>query len=82
MELLPGEDYIDCIIPKLPLASGDYRISAGLAVPMTEWLCWEENIALLEVEDQDIYGSGYPPNQQRTPLATEHHWEISKKCLV
>jgi lipopolysaccharide transport system ATP-binding protein len=73
---VPGESYADCIIPSLPLAAGDYKINVGLAVPMTEWLCREENLASLEVADSDVYQSGFPPNQQRTVVAVEHHWEV------
>ena len=74
---VPGESYADCIIPSLPLAAGDYKVNVGLAVPMTEWLCREENLASLEVADSDVYQSGFPPNQQRTVVAVEHHWEVS-----
>jgi len=74
-----GESYIDCILPKLPLASGSYQISVGLAMPMIEWLCWEENIATLEVGEADIYGSKLPPNQDRTPIAVEHSWECPEQ---
>jgi len=71
-----GESYIDCIIPCLPLAAGDYKVNVGLAMPMTEWLCREENLAPLEVADNDVYQSGFPPHQQRTVVAVEHHWEV------
>jgi lipopolysaccharide transport system ATP-binding protein len=74
--ILPGESYADCIIPCLPLAAGDYKINVGLAVPMTEWLCREENLASLEVGTSDVYQSGLPPNQQRTVIAVEHYWEV------
>ncbi|MBI4783116.1 MAG: ABC transporter ATP-binding protein [Oscillatoriophycideae cyanobacterium NC_groundwater_1537_Pr4_S-0.65um_50_18] len=70
-----GEAYIDCVIPKLPLASGSYQISVGLAMPMIEWLCWEENIATLEVGEADVYRSKLPPHQDRTPVVVEHRWE-------
>lgn len=72
-----GESYVDCVIPRLPLASGDYQIKIGLTVPMVEWLCWEEKIATLEVANNDIFNSGMPPDQQRTPVIVEHYWEIS-----
>lgn len=78
ISLVEGKSYTDCVIPCLPLAAGNYRISVGLAVPMVEWLCWEENIAILEVSSSDIYQSNLPPSQDRTPLAIEHYWEISQ----
>jgi lipopolysaccharide transport system ATP-binding protein len=75
LTLSEGESYTDCIIPRLPLASGSYLMSFGLAIPMTEWLCWEENIATLEITENDIYESKFPPLQERTILAVEHYWE-------
>jgi lipopolysaccharide transport system ATP-binding protein len=74
-----GKSYADCIIPCLPLAAGNYKIRIGLAVPMSEWLCREENIAPLEIASRDIYKSGFPPDQQRTPVAVEHYWEVHSK---
>ncbi len=75
LSLPEGETYTDCIIPCLPLAAGNYTLSVGLAVPMIEWLCWEESIATLEVTENDVYQSKVPPNQERTPIAIEHYWE-------
>lgn len=79
MSFIPGESYVDCIIPRFPLTAGNYRISVGLAVPMIEWLCWEENIAVLEIAENDVYQSGFPPNQQRSLVAVEHFWEVNPK---
>ena len=71
-----GESYTDCVIPCLPLSSGNYLISVGLAIPWSEWLCLQENMAVLEVSDYDVYKSKYPPRQERTTLAIEHYWEL------
>ncbi len=79
ISFLQGESYIDCIIPCLPLAAGSYKISVGLAIPMLEWLCWNENVATLEVAENDVYQSGFPPNQDRTTIAVKHSWECIKK---
>jgi len=79
LTLPKGESYTDCIIPCLPLACGSYLMSFGLAIPMTEWLCWEENIATLEITDNDVYESKFPPLQERTTLAVEHYWESPAK---
>jgi len=76
LSFIPGESYIDCVIPCLPLSAGDYKLSIGLAVPMIEWLCREERISTLEVTENDVYKSGLPPHQQRTLVAVEHYWEI------
>ena len=73
-----GESFIDCIIPRLPLAAGSYRLNVGLAVPMVEWLYWEEDLATIEVTEADVYQSNFPPNQERTPVVVEHYWETSQ----
>ena len=78
MTLEAGESYVDCIIPSLPLSAGRYSVGAGLAIPMMEWLCWYEDLATLQISDRDIYQSRLPPNQERTPLAIEHYWELSR----
>lgn len=76
LQFKPGKNCIDCIIPKLPLASGEYQLNLGLAVPMVEWLCWQENLAQLEVGEKDVFQSSYPPYQQLTPIVVEHYWEV------
>lgn len=76
MPLSEGEAYVDCVVPSLPLAAGSYYLSVGLAIPMREWLCWQPEIATLEIVDRDVYQSQFPPKQKRTPLAIEHYWEL------
>jgi lipopolysaccharide transport system ATP-binding protein len=76
MSFPEGESYTDFVIPSLPLSSGSYKILVGLAEPFVTWLCKEENLLTLEVSDQDVYNSNYPPQQDRTLIATEHHWHI------
>ena len=75
LPLAEGEAYIDCVIPNLPLAAGCYYLGAGLAIPMREWLCWQSDLATLEIVERDVYQSQFPPQQKRTPLALEHYWE-------
>ena len=79
LQIFEGESYVDCIIPCLPLSSGSYNLSVGLAIPMVEWLCWEEHIATLEVANNDVYHSNFPPYQEVTPVAVEHYWKIPEK---
>lgn len=71
-----GEMYVDCVIPSVPLGAGKYQVSVGLAIPKIKWLCWEENIASLDIYESDVYNSFCPPDQQRTPIAIQHFWEV------
>ena len=76
MAFHPGEGRVDCVIPSLPLAAGNYLVSAGLAVPKVEWLSWRENLGSIEVSGKDVFNSGCLPDQQRTPLVPPHQWEV------
>jgi lipopolysaccharide transport system ATP-binding protein len=74
-----GEDYVDCVLPQLPLAAGDYLIGAGLAVPGTEWLWRRESLGTLSVAPSDVYGSGLAPHAGRCLMAVPHRWALSHK---
>lgn len=76
-----GEDYVDCVLPQLPLAAGDYVIGAGLAVPGTEWLWRRESLGTLSVAPNDVYGSGLAPNSGRCLMAIPHRWQLSNKHI-
>ncbi|MBS3029882.1 MAG: ABC transporter ATP-binding protein [Dolichospermum sp. DET50] len=82
LQIVKGESFIECTIPCLPLSSGIYKLSVGLAIPMTEMLCWEENIATLEINNNDVYCSKFPPHQDRTTLAIEHYWKIPENATT
>jgi hypothetical protein len=81
MSFSAGEDYVDCVIPQLPLAAGDYMVGAGLAVPGTEWLWRRESLGTLTVTPSDVYGSGLAPNTGRCLLAVPHRWQPSQKAV-
>jgi hypothetical protein len=75
-EFLPGEHAVECVISKLPFAAGDYVISAGLAVPFAEWLCWTPNLCRLTVLEHDAYGSGFSLKADRSLIVTGHYWRL------
>jgi lipopolysaccharide transport system ATP-binding protein len=72
----PGEHSVDCVIDSLPLASGDYIVGAGLAIPNVEWLWYEPSLARLFVAERDVYGSGKAPLASRALIAVPHAWRI------
>jgi len=76
-----GRYYADCIFPKFPLAEGEYLVGAGLAIPMIEYICWDDCLCKLKISKRDIFYSGFPPTSKRAFLAAEHHWECSKEVL-
>jgi lipopolysaccharide transport system ATP-binding protein len=76
MAITPGEHYVDLVITKLPLAAGDYLLSAGLSIPKVEWLWRMPDLAGLTVHPRDIYDSGLPPALPRSAVALTHEWRI------
>jgi lipopolysaccharide transport system ATP-binding protein len=70
----PGEHSVDLLIRRLPLAAGDYLISAGLSIPKVEWLWQMPDLAGLTVHAKDIYDSGLPPALPRSQVAVDHEW--------
>jgi len=71
-----GSGSVDCFIRNLPLAGGEYILGAGLAIPNSEWLCQEPELATLTVCPSDIYHSGLAPETGRCLLAVDHEWNI------
>jgi lipopolysaccharide transport system ATP-binding protein len=76
MDLLPGLHFVDCRIRQLPLAAGDYLISAGLSIPKVEWLWYKTDIAVFTVQPKDVYNVGDPPNANRALVAPDHIWTL------
>jgi lipopolysaccharide transport system ATP-binding protein len=70
----PGEHSVDLYIRRLPLAAGDYLISAGLSIPKVEWLWQMPDLAGLTVHAKDVYDSGLPPALPRSQVAVDHEW--------
>jgi lipopolysaccharide transport system ATP-binding protein len=73
-----GEQHVDCVLPQLPLASGDYVVGAGLAIPGTEWLWRRESLGTLSIAPNDVYASGLAPHSDRCLLAVPHHWRVGE----
>ena len=76
LNILPGDHAVDCEIESLPLASGDYLIGAGLALPNVEMLWWQPELATFTVAARDVLGSGLAPVSTRALIATRHHWRL------
>jgi lipopolysaccharide transport system ATP-binding protein len=72
MVIHKGEHYFDCIFSEWPLASGQYLIKAGLAIPMREWLCYTQESIPLTTEAKDVFNSGMPPDSSRYLFATSY----------
>lgn len=76
LSLKPGDHAVDCLIRNLPLAAGDYLLTAALGVPSVRWLWGPHQIGALTVGPRDVYGSGLSPTSARCALAVEHGWQV------
>jgi lipopolysaccharide transport system ATP-binding protein len=69
-----GAHFVDCRIPRFPLAAGEYFLAAGLAVSNLQWLWRGEGIGVLRVDGRDVFEIGRPPVYSRMMVAAEHEW--------
>lgn len=72
---LPSRGTIRCIVPRLPLTQGIYRVSVFFEVDR-EIQDWIDNAASLAVGDGDFFGSGklYPDGWRGTGVLVDHSW--------
>ena len=75
MRFEEGFQAVDCVIDELPLAAGEYVMSAALAVPNVENVWFRPEVGTFTVLPRDVYGSGFAPVVQRAVLALHHSWE-------
>jgi lipopolysaccharide transport system ATP-binding protein len=73
-----GINTVSCHIKNLPLPSGQYLMSLGLAVPMREWLLYNNELCKFSVESADIRKSGFPPLQEHALSVVDYTWEATQ----
>ena len=71
-----GINKIRCHIPKLTLPHGNYVFSAGLAIPMRQWLYRNNEMFIMKVHEKDIFDSGYSPILENALSITEYSWKL------
>ncbi len=76
MDFKEGMNEVICNIFNIPLPAGNYILGVGLAIPMREWLCLENELCHFEIGDKDIHGSGFPPLVQHSAAVTDYNWNI------
>lgn len=65
-------------IDDLPLAAGEYRISARITKPGSAILYDNPQLADFTVSPNDIYNTSYPPTVPATTLALRAKWDFSQ----
>ena len=73
-----GDAAVDLVIPKFPLAAGEYILAVGLAIPWVEYLFLDPGLTSFTVFPRDVYSSGLAPAEPRSVIAFEHAWQEVK----
>ena len=76
LSITPGSHSVDLLIRRLPLAAGEYVLSAGLTIPKVEFLWQQPDLAGITVHARDVYDSGLPPALPRSQIAVDHEWRL------
>jgi len=69
-----GVNKISCNIPNLVLPHGNYVFSAGLAIPMRQWLYRNNEMFILKIHEKDVFESGFSPSQENMLAVTDYSW--------
>jgi lipopolysaccharide transport system ATP-binding protein len=70
----PGTYYLDCHVPRFPLAAGEFHLGGGAYVPDQRVISHQEHLARLTVQPADVFGCGRSPTAPHVILAVEHAW--------
>lgn len=73
-----GLNRITLNVDRLPLPEGHFSLSVGLAIPMREWLLPVRDYALFEVEENDIFQSGYHPVSDNSLAICDYSWTMDR----
>jgi len=76
-----GLNSVELEFEQLPLAAGEYILSAGLTRPLIDWLYRSERFAQLTIMEQDIFQSGFPLTSSCAMLAVPHRWIVPETNL-
>ncbi len=74
LPLRQGRHWLDCRVPKLPLAAGEYTLGAGISLGRSEWLWRNAMLAQFQVRARDVFEIGHPPTASRMAVVVEHTW--------
>jgi lipopolysaccharide transport system ATP-binding protein len=72
-----GRGCVDCVLERIPFTAGDYILGGSLAIPWTDWLWRNRELARVTVLPRDVYGSGLAPHSARALIAVNHTWRVA-----
>jgi len=77
--IIEGEHFVDCLVPRLPLSSGEYYIGGGLTMSNAGFIDkYRNDLGMIIIHAKDVFNLGRPPDNQRMVFAVEHIWKNSQ----
>jgi lipopolysaccharide transport system ATP-binding protein len=67
---------IECSVPQLPLAPGNYALGVALFVPDQRVIWAGDRLATLMVHPADVFGRGHLPPSSHAAIITPHEWNV------
>ncbi len=74
--LAEGTSEIGIRFDQFPLSAGKFLLGAGIALRGEKWLCF--NRIHFEVQESDVYSSGFPPKAEFKLVAPDFNWIIGE----
>jgi lipopolysaccharide transport system ATP-binding protein len=75
---IPSNGQFRCLIPRLPLANGKYRVGARITVGSDEADWPQDYIGIINVETGDFFGTGSAGFGSKAPIMVNGAWEIRR----
>jgi homopolymeric O-antigen transport system ATP-binding protein len=74
IERLASRGYVDLVLDSLPLTAGRYYFDIGFVRERTEWIIKLEDVVVLNVDLNDVYGGGMAIDSSRGMIVVSHRW--------
>lgn len=65
---------IQCEIPRIPFASGEYTLNVAITHPNVEYIDEVEDAACLRINSADPFGTGAQYSNRSAPIYTDNRW--------
>jgi lipopolysaccharide transport system ATP-binding protein len=74
---IPTQGTFRCIVNRLPLVPGYYRVSARVYENGVEADCPRDGVGFVLVEEGDYYGTGHAPSHRNASFFMDGEWRVS-----
>lgn len=69
-----GKNVIELEFERFPLAAGEYKLMAGLTIPMYRWLYRNNSFGRLTIKKGDYFGSDFQVTSDIAAVVIPHRW--------